>query len=323
MYELPNKNIWQGRVDSETETDKFRFHQVVQLWDVSDEIEEGNAFGIIGFKCDEGVRRNKGNVGASLAPDEVRKMIAKLPYNIDENVSTYDVGNVLCESDKLENAQSELGDCISNWLNQFNIPIIIGGGHETLYGHYLGIRRFLGEEASLGIINIDAHFDLRTNTVPSSGTMFKQILEKDMSAGYLCLGIQEFSNTKALFNDARIHGCKYIPENELNDNKIKHAFNLIDEFAGKYDFIMLTLDMDSIAASDAPGVSAPSPFGLEVKIVRRLLRYIVSKNNITSFDISEVNPSMDENDKTIRLAANLIAEVMKNFKGINPEGVKS
>ena len=82
-------------------------------------------------------------------------------------------------------------------------PIILGGGHETAYGHYLGVRNYIGKEAKLGIINIDAHFDLRPyNEQPSSGTMFRQILEQDENSSYLVLGIQRYGNTQALFDKA-------------------------------------------------------------------------------------------------------------------------
>ena len=60
-------------------------------------------------------------------------------------------------------------------------------------------------------------------------------------------------------------------------------------------------------------MGAPSPLGLDPKIVRALLRYIVLQNNITSFDISDVNPLLDENGKTVRLAAHLVADTLVNF----------
>ncbi|MBM7599260.1 formiminoglutamase [Virgibacillus halotolerans] len=271
-------------------------------------------FSLIGFESDEGVKRNNGRIGAASAPNEVRKQLAKIPYNLDRDTRIIDIGNVACEHDKLEKAQQELGEQVAKLLHHSCTPIIIGGGHETLYGHYLGVRKFIGSGASLGIINIDAHFDMRESEISSSGTMFKQILDEDQQAGYLCLGIQQFGNTKALFNIAETYGCQYIMEESLT---FEYATKkVIDEFADKYDYVLLTLCTDSINSSAAPGVSAPSPFGLDPKLVRSLLGYIVAKENVTSFDISEVNPLLDEDDKTTRLAAYLIAEVMKSFRRI-------
>src|SRR5690625_6669329 len=100
-----------------------------------------------------------------------------------------DVGNVVCEDRELEKAQQELGTTIHRLLEKQCIPIIMGGGHETLYGHYLGVREFLGLTASLGIINLDAHFDLRVVNMLSFVKLFEQLLSSDSHVDYLCLGI--------------------------------------------------------------------------------------------------------------------------------------
>lgn len=313
MYKYPDRGLWSGRVDSNTDADKFRLHQVVDFLADIDTLKKESAFYIVGFESDEGVRRNKGRIGAVKAPNQIRSFLANLPSTILRGQALIDIGNISCEDEKLEEAQEELGELISKILNSQGKPIILGGGHETLYGHYLGAREYLGEDARLGIINIDAHFDMRDEEIPSSGTMFKQILESDKNAGYLCLGIQPFGNTKSLFQDAERLGCIYLLEEAVTENKNNEVYRAIDNFSKKHNAIILTLCTDSIAASEAPGVSAPGPFGLSSKTVRKMLQYIVTKNNILSFDISEVNPLTDENEKTVRLASYLIAEVLHHF----------
>ena len=104
----------------------------------------------------------------------------------------------------LEHAQVLLGEKINILLQNRNIPIILGGGHETVYGHYLGVRSAVGSTSKIGIVNIDAHFDMRLdNQGASSGTMFYQILNEDRNANYIVIGIQAFGNTKALFERAQ------------------------------------------------------------------------------------------------------------------------
>lgn len=313
IYKLPKSQLWHGRIDSETDPDSFRFHQVVQCLSSEDVPNSDSTFSIIGFECEEGVRRNKGRLGAAKAPDEIRKLLSPLPYQLEHPHQTVDVGNVVCKSDQLEKAQQELGDHIERLLAKSHTPIILGGGHETLYGHYLGARKFIGPDAKLGLINIDAHFDMREAEQPSSGTMFRQILEDDQNAGYLVLGIQPFGNTKALFSKATELGCQYILAENLASDDSAETNQTIDAFCSQYDYVLLTLCTDSIVASAAPGVSATSPLGLEPFLVRRLLRYIAAKDNVYSFDISEVNPLLDENEKTVKLAAYLVAETMNSF----------
>ncbi|WP_077601786.1 formimidoylglutamase [Oceanobacillus sojae] len=312
MYQAPASEYWKGREDSSTDRDSFRFHQTVSLETIQTLDNAEKRIALVGFECEEGVRRNKGRLGAKEAPNKIRTFLSNIPSSVLGNYSLTDTGNVSCEGKNMEKAQMELGVHVEKLLAKKTIPIIIGGGHETFFGHYLGARSFLKKEARLGIINIDAHFDMRKDELPSSGTMFRQILEIDENADYLCIGIQPFSNTKALFQTADELGCSYFLENEVKEN-IHRIFQAIDQFSEDHDALIFTLCTDSISASEAPGVSAPAAFGLAVSDVRKLLNYIASKDNTISFDISEVNPAVDENDRTVRLGAALITEVMHTF----------
>ncbi|SEN40312.1 formiminoglutamase [Mesobacillus persicus] len=318
MYIQPSKEYWQGRVDSEKDLLSFRYHQKVSLAELPnlniDQSKTNKNFGLIGFQCDEGVLRNKGRVGAAEAPDKIKMAMAKLPWHLLEGTNLYDVGNIKCEDEKMEEAQQELGEAIRKLMNTNITPVILGGGHETFYGHYLGIRKSIGPDAKLGMINIDAHFDMRPyDEQPSSGTMFKQILDEDPNCGYFVAGIQPAGNTLSLFETAKEHRVHYLLEEDLTLADIERAKGQLCAFAARHDYIMLTLCMDAVSSAYAPGVSAPSPFGLDPKLVRALIRYIVSSKKLTSFDISEVNPILDDDNRTVVLASHLIHDALVSF----------
>ena len=163
------------------------------------------------------MRRNKGQLGAAKAPNELRSELAKLPWKLSSEKHLVDLGTIECTGNDLEKAQHQLGDVVNKALNKKMTPIILGGGHETAYGHYLGVRNYIGKAAKLGIINIDAHFDLRPyNEQSSSGTMFRQILEQDENSSYFVLGIQRYGNTQALFDKADELGVTYICEEDMH-----------------------------------------------------------------------------------------------------------
>jgi formimidoylglutamase len=306
IFIKPNPDIWNGRWDGSRPED-FRFHQSVSF--SMEPLPDGApGVALMGFVCDEGVRRNCGRAGADAAPAEIRKYFANLPDPFGGKVTLLDAGDVVCEGGKLEEAQQELGKKIPALLSGGFFPIIIGGGHETAFGHYLGIRRHIGPAASLGIINIDAHFDLRDQPQASSGTMFQQILDFDLKAGYLVLGIQPFGNTRRLFQTAQDMGCSYLTAEETEN--LPEAIRKIDDFCKDHDFVMLTLCFDAIRSDAAPGVSAPSPLGLEPKTVKKILTHVAKKRNLLSFDLSEVNPRFDMDGRTARLAAVLLAETL-------------
>lgn len=308
MYKKADSEIWQGRVDHATDSTYFRYHQVVQLEKTANEHEP--SIGLIGFACDEGVRRNNGRVGAKEAPTALRKQLASLPWRNHANeLSLIDFGDVICEGQELERAQQELGDKVADILTNGK-AIVLGGGHETAYGQYLGVRKAVGPDAFIGILNIDAHFDMRSyDEQPSSGTMFKQILDEDPNSDYFVCGIQQYGNTTALFNTADQYHVDYHLDEELNSEQFKER---LQGFMDTHDVLLVTLCMDVLNAAEAPGVSATSPFGLSAIKVRDILRQMVSHKNTVSFSICEVNPSLDVDHRTAKLGAYFINEVIMN-----------
>ncbi|MEW5321262.1 formimidoylglutamase [Geobacillus thermoleovorans] len=320
MYQPPDAFRWTGRIDSVSDERAFRLHQRIRLLDLSQPLEPvERAAAFIGFACDEGVRRNQGRQGAKEAPAAIKAALARLPWHLPKGVVVYDAGDVVCVDEQLEQSQAELGTMVARLLRSGIAPIVIGGGHETAYGHYLGVREALGPASMIGIINIDAHFDLRPyDDGPTSGTMFRQILDQDERASYFCLGIQRLGNTTALFAAAEKYGCRYMMEDELTAGSVEAAYAQIEEFAAHHDAVMFTICMDAISAAAAPGVSAPSPFGLAPSLARALIRRIVSHPNTVSVDLCEVNPLLDEGGKTVALAAAFCMEALLHFQRLQP-----
>ncbi|AOV07450.1 formimidoylglutamase [Sporosarcina ureilytica] len=300
---------WTGRVDKNGKGK--RIHQIVRNIDINElKRKEQRTISFVGFECDEGVKRNQGRLGASKAPNEIRKLLASIPYH-NENKSLIDVGNVRCINNDLEEAQAQLGHHVAKLLENNYTPIILGGGHETFYGHYLGARKALGKDKKIGMINLDAHFDLRLDEQSSSGTMFRQILEDDEKAEYLCIGIQELGNTEQLFLTADELNVQYILEQDIQP--LENTFAKISEFSQEQDYIIYTICTDVINQAYAPGVSAPAPFGIEPQLVRAITKHIVQQNNFLSMDISEVNPTLDIADKTSRLISYVIGETLTHL----------
>ncbi|WP_420849982.1 formimidoylglutamase [Psychrobacillus vulpis] len=310
------EGVWSGRTDHLENRTSFRYHQIVELGQIDTYVSNDETCAIIGFECEEGVRRNKGQLGAAKAPKALRSELAKLPWKFSAEKRLVDMGTIECIGNELENAQHQLGYVVTKILHKNMTPIILGGGHETAYGHYQGVRNYIGKQAKLGIINIDAHFDIRPyDEQPSSGTMFRQILEQDENSSYFVLGIQRYGNTQELFDKADELGVTYIYEEDMHLGKMESVNEKIDEFIKTHDYIMLTLCTDVLNAAYAPGVSASSPFGLDPIIVRSIIRTVTSKEKVLSFDISEVNPLLDENNRTVKLGAYLTNEAITSFLG--------
>lgn len=312
-YTAPKKTVWKGRGGEAENSRLFSLVQCVDLLEEKLVESEGHAFGFLGFASDEGVSRNQGRCGAVKGPEALRKALASQPLHLTKPCSFFDFGDINCRDGNLEDAQRSLGMIIEH-IHLLNIkPIILGGGHEVSWGHYQGILSAF-EEHNCGIVNFDAHFDLRSvaeDGKGSSGTPFFQIAQQLSEEGkpfnYLCMGIQKQSNTRELFDTAKQLSVQYVMAEEIHNNHHLICRQAIDKILKKTDKIYLTICLDAFGACFAPGVSAPQAQGLTPWQVSPLIEYLVSSGKVVSFDVAEMCPRLDQDGMTARLGASLIS----------------
>lgn len=262
-------------------------------------------YALIGFQSDIGIQRNFGNIGAAYGPVEFRKALAKMA--VQEQLIIYDAGNVSPVGNQLEKAQKTLGELVATILDHRLFPIVIGGGHETAWGHFQGIHaHFLDQE--IAILNFDAHFDLRLSPQSTSGTPFRQIhqhLQKNNQPFYYyCVGIQPHANTLGLFNYAKEHHVKYLLAQDIHEKP--NSTHLIEDIIARHQRIYVSICLDVFAASIAPGVSAPQPLGIYPDYVLRALKKLKNSQKVVALDIVELSPQYDIQHHTAKLAAALI-----------------
>lgn len=321
-------DCWKGRVDSTTDYDAFRWHQWVQPLDLNEVTEPMNCklgFAVLGFCSEQGVKRNKGRVGTALAPDFIRAQMSNFPCTFSKEVRFFDAGNILCDEISMEEGQRLLGHAVEKILDLNLFPIVLGGGHETTFGHFQGQLADLKkqkESLDMGIINFDAHFDLRPyEHGPSSGSMFRQIADiykKEQAVyHYLPLGIQEHSNTVSLFKYAKEIGADYILAKEIQTSNYSTILEKIDTFLYECDSAYITICTDVFSSAFAPGVSATQSLGLDPEVVLPLLKHILRTRQVRGFDICEISPRFDQDNTTANLGAVLIFAVVNTMCKLN------
>lgn len=313
MIEFADQNIWTGRFDDEDDELGLRWHQIVQTqtFDKLTPAKEKH-IALLGFKSDEGVRRNKGRTGAKNAPDFIRKACANLPYSKEKQILISDFGNVVCEEADLENARNEQIKCVSELIQNKYFPIILGGGHETALGNYLALAENFEE---IGVINIDAHYDLRIPVEGStSGTPFFEMAhfcqENNREFSYISMGIQPTGNTEALFQRANELSVETVLADEVHAD-LSESIHRLEKFIEKHSVIYLSLDLDALDGAFAPGVSAPSANGLTPFQVKSIIQKIIQSGKVKLFDVVELNPEFDQDNRTAKLAAQFLQEFTK------------
>lgn len=309
-YQAANPLLWQGRQDT-PKPERF-FQRIAFIKSENELIDTTQKTIFLGFASDAGIIRNLGRPGAQLGPNHLRSQLAKLPCPMSN--AFIDLGDIACEGDNLESAQSQFADLISFCHQQGHKTVAFGGGHEIAWAHYQGLAPHYSK---LGIINFDAHFDLRPcpkGALGTSGTPFSQIAaycaEHHKPFHYHCLGIQPFGNTQSLFQRAKECNTTYLTAEDVVTLPLARQLAYLDEWLLSIDHIYLTFCLDVLAECFAPGVSAPQALGLTPWQIIPLLKHIVQSGKVVSFDVAELSPPLDQNEKTARLAALIIAELL-------------
>ncbi|MGO1181593.1 formimidoylglutamase [Micrococcaceae sp. AOP34-BR2-30] len=269
---------------------------------------------LVGFASDEGVSRNQGRRGAAAGPESLRKALSSLA--VHHEIPLYDHGDVVVDGEDLESGQQEFGDAIAQALAAGHFTVGLGGGHEIAYASYLGVAEILSRrpERRLGVLNLDAHFDLRGEERPTSGTGFAQMADAEMAEkgrfDYAVVGISEAANTRMLFDRARELDVRYRFDHECRPSDVEATLNFVTEFLNAADDIYLTVDLDVLPAAVAPGVSAPAGRGVSLDVISEVLHLVAASGKLLHLDVAELNPTYDIDDRTARTAARLIHDVV-------------
>lgn len=312
-YKLANTDNWFGRSSEQ----QLYLHEKVSFSNLSEpySVTTNKTIALLGYNSDEGVRRNLGRVGSALGPDAIRKQLGKMPNHLNKDTQLIDFGNLECKHQNLEELQKECANAVSFLIENRTTPILIGGSHDLSYAHYNGLLQHIKPEEKIGIINFDAHFDLRAQTNGNnSGTPFYQIAldhnKNGQSIKYMPLGIRKDANTKDLFEFAELHQVNYLFQEYFNMNYLEHVQLRIIQFLEDVDYVYTTIDLDGFSSAFAPGVSAPSPMGFSPDIVIESLKLIIESGKLVGLDVVELNPKYDIDDQTAKLAASLLHYVI-------------
>lgn len=303
MADLIPAPVWTGRSDPEDGPNARRIHHIAGAVDAP--------VALIGFACEAGVIRNKGRAGAAQGPDAIRAALANMAAPAG-GVGFTDLGNVAVTGEDPGPGQSLLGAQIAQALAAHDRVVVLGGGHETAFGSWQGLRA-ARPDARIGIINLDAHLDIRQigPAGPSSGTPFAQIRAADAQGfDYLVLGLAPEGNTQALLDRAAAWGVGIVPDSALQTGP-EAAHDAIAQICARNDAIYLSIDLDVLPGGAMPGVSAPAARGVPLHVIEALMAQIARMAPaLPLIDLVELSPPNDPSGLSARVAALLARKAM-------------
>ena len=262
---------------------------------------------IVGCPQDEGVRRNKGRVGAADAPDAIREQFYKLTtFNIKRRI--FDLGDVRINS-TLEDAHDVQTAVVSQIIRDGKRVIVLGGGNDISFADGRAMAEVYGPEWWIGV-SVDSHLDVRIADEANSGTPYRQLLD----GGHLLpeyfyeVAFQTHFCSPVYYTYIRDLGVNRINLELLRsrdeaDLELKEGIR--QKFIGHSSSMntFFGFDMDSVRSADAPGTSAASPLGLRAGEFITLVKYAASLANTKIIEFTEVNPKFDVDNRTTKLVA--------------------
>lgn len=279
---------------------------------------------LFGLADDLGVELNHGRVGAAQGPNAFRAALSR--YGVaepgGENGSipwewprVFDIGNIIPAAGNDEAALHETHRRVTETVRAVLemsegrlFPIAIGGGHDLTFPFVRGVTEFWASRAASihSGLYFDAHLDVRPTV--GSGMPFRRLIETCAIRDLTIIGANSFANSREHWGWFTQHGG--------------HSRTLADlpTIAAPNGPAFISLDLDVLDASAAPGVSALNPCGLLMPPLCAAVESLAANAHIRCFDLMELNPLHDDQHRTARAAAHLFLTFLKGLasRGAHP-----
>lgn len=220
-------------------------------------------------------------------------------------------------------ASEKLAVTVSEVIKENRFPLILGGDHSIAIGTLAGVAKHY---ENLGVIWYDAHGDLNTAETSPSGNIHGMPLAASLGIGHEALTQIGGYGPKVKPENIVIIGARSLDEGErvlIKEKGIKvftmHEIDrmgmtkvmeeTIEYLSKKTDGVHLSLDLDGLDPHDAPGVGTPVLGGISYRESHLAMEMLAEANLITSAEFVEINPILDERNKTATTAVALIGSL--------------
>lgn len=275
---------------------------------------------IIEARSDLGVHVN----GSNLGPKELNKNLNLNSFILEKEniIKSIDINDLRKNEKYINNFTKKVFNTTSNILEKNKFPLLLGGDHSTVIGSALASQKY---NKNIGIIWIDAHLDYNTFETTITGNIHGLPLA---AINGLCCDLTSFctdnyinpkntvvvgyrakeTNANDELNNIKKMGVTVFTTDDINNEGVskimKKAFDIANN---NTNGIHISYDLDVIDPKVAPGVSIPEIDGINEQQAYEIMNELINnKKNIKSMDLVEFNPLYDKENKTKKIALNLL-----------------
>jgi formimidoylglutamase len=289
----------------------------IHPWDGTQKAEVG----IIGIPFDGGTASHRR--GARLGPKGVREALNDYTtFNLDldvdiSEVEIVDFGDVECLLNDYDETHRRVEEVLTRIFDVGIIPIIIGGDHSVTYPCIKALQKSMRDQR-LGVIDFDTHHDIREGWAENSGLWVREIQALDNSPikgeNIVQIGIHGFYYSQFYRNEIQKMGITVIKPEDIRRLGIEAILEeAFDQASDGTDGVYVSVDIDVIDQTFAPGTSSPRPGGMMpwdvVSGMVKAGKHVLVK----ALDIMEISPPLDINGVTTRLGAELLMQFISGI----------
>jgi formiminoglutamase len=252
-----------------------------------------------------------------LAPEIVRRAMRRLStYDVEtgREIATpiHDAGDVAVAGIMPAIAFEPIRDAAAACVAAHGLTLLLGGNNAVTRpaAHALGVPL-----DRVGLITLDAHFDLReTEGGPMNGNPVRCLLEDGLPGWNICqIGLAPFANTAKMHRDA---GAAGIGVFTIADCKARGIDAVLDEVLARQahrEALIVDFDIDVIDRGQCPGAPGARPGGMPAEMFFAAARRLAAEPRVKLVDLTEFDPSLDVADITALTAARWVCEVLAGF----------
>ncbi len=215
---------------------------------------------------------------------------------------------------------------VSKILGQGGFPLILGGDHSIAMGTIAGVSAYAREhEKSLGVLWIDAHGDMNTEKTSPSGNIHGMPLAASMDLGarelrsvggdvrkldpqkVALVGVRDLDQDERML--IRQQGINVFTMEEIDKDGMGTVIRRALRKLKGVDVLHVSFDLDVIDPSVAPGVGTPVKGGLNYREAHLLMETVADAGVMTSLEVVEANPILDNRNQSAELAVELIQSI--------------
>jgi arginase len=294
---------------------------------------------IIGAPMDLGAGRRGVDMGPSaLRLANLNEKLASLGYEVQ------DLGNVIVDQPEaspvgppharylaqIAHTCTRLAEMVERAAAEGRVPLVLGGDHSIAIGTITGMAAFFRKrQQRMGLIWIDAHADMNTPESSPSGNIHGMPLACAIGLGppeltgiggfspkvdpssTVIIGLRSIDEIERL--NVRGAGVHPFTMRDIDERGLTHVMHAAIDIAsqGTAGF-HVSFDMDAVDPDEAPGVGTPVKGGITYREAHLLMETICDSGRTTSIEMVEVNPVMDQVNRTAILAVELILSALGN-----------